>query len=227
MSDDPVPEPMKTVLCHLERFSPIKVDEQELVELISRVDAIQPSICIEELKRLVAEEYIEILEVQLPFERQIKRRYSLKEKGKEWLKQNLSNISSECISPREIESRLISTYDGMKGEMESIRRNLEKTQRSLEVEMNGMRKSMTDHDQFLRTYMIRIIESIGMFIGIFGIVVVIMVQSLKTGIFEASEIDTFLLFVIALPFLLSVTIIPGLWLIKRMILESEPSRPGH
>jgi DNA-binding PadR family transcriptional regulator len=224
MSDDPNPELMTRILCHLERFSPIKVDEQELVEQISTNEKVEPSVCVEELERLVADGYIAVLEVQPPFEKQIKRRFSLTEKGKEWLDQHPSKSSTECISPREIESRLISTYDSMKGEMESIRRNLEKTQRTLEVEMGGMRKSMTEHDQFLRTYMIRIIESIGMFIGIFGIVVVIMVQSLKGGIFGATNIDTFLLFVLALPFLLIVTIIPGLWLIKRIILEPGPSR---
>lgn len=127
--------------------------------------------------------------------------------------------SAEVISPREIESKLISTYDNMKTDMEELRRNLNSTQKELGKVMGELHASISDHDQFLKTYFVRIMESISVFIGIFGIVVVIMVSSLSGHIREYFTYNEFVVFIIVLPVLLIITIVPTLLLIKRYILD--------
>ncbi len=86
------------------------------------------------------------------------------------------------ISPWEMESKLIATYDSMKTDMEALKKNLERSQKEFEKDVSELRKSIADHDQFLRTYFVRIIESISVFIGVFGIVVVMMVSTLKDSL---------------------------------------------
>jgi hypothetical protein len=132
------------------------------------------------------------------------------------------------ISPWEMESKLIATYDSMKTDMEALKKNLERSQKEFEKDVSELRKSIADHDQFLRTYFVRIIESISVFIGVFGIVVVMMVSTLKDSLGNSGEntssIADLQIFVIMLPLLLVLTIIPTLYLIKRVILQ--PNRPS-
>jgi heme/copper-type cytochrome/quinol oxidase subunit 2 len=94
--------------------------------------------------------------------------------------------------------------------------------------VSEIRKSIADHDQFLRTYFVRIIESISVFIGVFGIVVVMMVSTLKDSLGDSGEntssIVDLQIFVVMLPLLLVLTIIPTLYLIKKVILQ--PNRPS-
>lgn len=132
------------------------------------------------------------------------------------------------ISPWEMESKLIATYDSMKTDMEALKKNLERSQKEFEKDVSEIRKSIADHDQFLRTYFVRIIESISVFIGVFGIVVVMMVSTLKDSLGDSgdntSSIVDLQIFVVMLPLLLVITIIPTLYLIKRVILQ--PNRPS-
>ncbi len=129
------------------------------------------------------------------------------------------------ISPWEMESKLIATYDSMKTDMEALKKNLERSQKEFEKDVSELRKSIADHDQFLRTYFVRIIESISVFIGVFGIVVVMMVSTLKDSLGgeNGATIGDLQIFVIMLPLLLVLTIIPTLYLIKKVILQ--PNRP--
>jgi ABC-type siderophore export system fused ATPase/permease subunit len=132
---------------------------------------------------------------------------------------------SGTISPWEMESKLIATYDSMKTDMEALKKNLERSQKEFEKDVSEIRKSIADHDQFLRTYFVRIIESISVFIGVFGIVVVMMVSTLQGSLGGASttSMHDLKIFVIMLPLLLVLTIIPTLYLIKKVILQ--PNRP--
>jgi DNA-binding IscR family transcriptional regulator len=132
---------------------------------------------------------------------------------------------SGTISPWEMESKLIATYDSMKTDMEALKKNLERSQKEFEKDVSEIRKSIADHDQFLRTYFVRIIESISVFIGVFGIVVVMMVSTLQGSLGGSSttSMHDLKIFVIMLPLLLVLTIIPTLYLIKKVILQ--PNRP--
>jgi DNA-binding IscR family transcriptional regulator len=125
------------------------------------------------------------------------------------------------ISPWEMESKLIATYDSMKTDMEALKKNLERSQKEFEKDVSEIRKSIADHDQF-------IIESISVFIGVFGIVVVMMVSTLKDSLggngANPTDIVDLQIFVVMLPLLLVLTIIPTLYLIKKVILQ--PNRPS-
>lgn len=127
---------------------------------------------------------------------------------------------SDMVSPREIESKLIATYDNMKMDMEELKKNLDFNQRELGKIMRELQGSISEHDQFLKTYFVRIMESISVFIGIFGIVVVIMVSSLSGHIREFFAYNEFVVFILVMPVLLMITIVPTLYLIKRYILAN-------
>lgn len=207
--------PRKEALYYLSNLHPMKADEVLLIDSVNTDTGIAKETILEALNGLVDEG---LVERTVSINGTEGRKLALTPKGKEKVDSFPAEEGQGIISPREIESRLISTYDRMKGDMEVIRQNLEKNHRILEADMSGIRKSMAEHDQFVRTYMVRIVESISMFIGIFAIVVVMMVNVLS-GMSEIGDMNMFILFVITLPFLLIVTIIPGLWLVRRTILE--------
>lgn len=74
------------------------------------------------------------------------------------------------VSAKEIEARLVEIYDRIKVDMESMRQNLENSQKALEKEMAAVRSSIADHDQVIRTYFVRVVETFGVFVGIFAVV---------------------------------------------------------
>jgi hypothetical protein len=209
------------VLCHLNKVHPAKESEKAVIDAMVGQTGKSREEVLTTLESLRSAGLVEQFTVQPTFQSESERQYTITQKGREANQPKGDDPGQECISPREIESRLISNYDRMKGDMEVIRQNLEKDQKTLETEMSDIRKSMADHDQFVKTYMVRIVESISMFIGIFAIVVVMMVNVLK-DLSSIPDKTMLLLFVISLPILLIVTIIPGLWLIRKLILEPKP-----
>ncbi|OPY31940.1 MAG: hypothetical protein A4E32_01548 [Methanomassiliicoccales archaeon PtaU1.Bin124] len=209
------------VLCLLARFHPIKASEKEVADELHAENGLNQEEVHTALESLRIAGSVEMTTVQLAHLSATEDRYSITDKGREALRAKGMDPAQECITPREIESRLISNYDRIKAEMEQVRQNLERNQKTLETEMTGIRKSMGEHDQFVRTYMVRIVESISMFIGIFAITVVMMVNVLK-DLSLIPDKTMLVIFVATLPTLLIITIIPGLWLIRRMILEPRP-----
>jgi len=206
-------DPVESVLCHLAKLHPIRATEQELQDVL-RSEGLSREEASSAIAKMQDDRLLELVASNTAGTRSS----MLTDKGREYLRAKGIYPSTECITPREIESRLISTYDQMKADMEVVRQNLEQNQKTLETEMSGIRKSMGEHDQFVRTYMVRIVESISMFIGIFAIVVVMMVNILKT-MTDIDDKTMLLFFVISLPLMLIATIIPGLWLVRRIILQ--------
>jgi hypothetical protein len=49
------------------------------------------------------------------------------------------------------------TYDRIKVDMEAMRQNLEDSQRTLEGDMTKVQSSIADHDQVIRTCLVRVI----------------------------------------------------------------------
>lgn len=204
-------DPMETALCHMAKLHPLRATEQELAEVLRAAGHGPAALAL--ISKMLDEHLLETA----PSDPKGGRSLQLTEHGREYLRSKGIDPALECITPREIESRLISTYDQMKADMEVVRQNLEQNHRTLEKEMDGIRKSMGEHDQFVRTYMVRIVESISMFIGIFAIVVVMMVNVLKDMI-KIEDKTMLLYYVGSLPLLLIITIITGLWLIRRFLL---------
>ena len=209
-------DPRLILLRALRKAYPAKLDVQQLISSISLSEKVDKDKLQEALISLKEENLIE----ESPGKVGGSARVNLSHLGMEHLHEtDPKNEQYEVISPREIESKLISTYDSMKAEMEILKQNLESSQKTLDLEMGGLKKSIADHDQFLRTYFVRIIESISTFIGIFGIVVVMMVNNLGDNLEKVNDPTILIFFVVGLPLLLIITIMPTLFLIKHKVLE--------
>jgi DNA-binding IscR family transcriptional regulator len=209
------------ILRHLRQSYPARVAEADLLRAIAQAEKVGQDSLRPTLAKLIEEDLIHSSKDGAGVTRLV-----ISTKGISML-DGLEPQTDEAgtISPWEMESKLIATYDSMKTDMEALKKNLERSQKEFEKDVSEIRKSIADHDQFLRTYFVRIIESISVFIGVFGIVVVMMVSTLKDSLGEAgATIGDLQIFVVMLPLLLVLTIIPTLYLIKRVILQ--PNRPS-
>ena len=63
------------------------------------------------------------------------------------------------MPPKEIESRLIETYDRIKSDMGEMRQSLEMSRKALDKQMEDMRKQIGGQEQVFKTYFIRVIET--------------------------------------------------------------------
>jgi hypothetical protein len=214
----------QSILTSLREFYPIRVDD---VVLFSAVQKKLPSATIDDitrnLQKLIDGEWVEESIVKPPFGEQMVRRLKITSSGIDYL-QEIEGIEEipGVVYAKEIESRLIETYDRIKDDMEEMRRGLETSQKSLEHDMDGMRSSISDHDQVIKTYFVRVIETFGIFVGIFAVVVVAMISSINVALQQAEPINIFII-LIALPCILVLVLLSLLWGIKKMILD----RPQH
>jgi len=216
-------EVQKQVLRSLREFYPIKVDDIVLIAAVQKVikdasvDQITKDIAVMRDSGLVEETVI-----KAPFGKTETKRLKITSTGIERLQGLEEREVKGVVSAKEIESRLIETYDRIKGDLEAMRQNLEASQKSLETEMVEMRKRIADHDQVIRTYFVRVIETFGVFVGIFAVVVV----TLQTGIVTATNAILngkadpifFLLFVIGIALTVAVVILALLYGIRKLVL---------
>jgi hypothetical protein len=206
------------LLRHLRQSYPARVGEDDLIRGVAQNEKVSVEVVRPSLKKLVEQKLV-IATIDEAGE----ERVWIAQSGIDMLDGLEPSIGeAKTISPWEMESKLIATYDSMKTDMEALKKNLERNQRDFEKEMGELRKSISDHDQFLRTYFVRIMESISVFIGIFGIVVVMMVNNLDESL-RGTDMKDLMMFIVMLPLLLVVTVIPTLYIIKKIILE--PKRP--
>jgi hypothetical protein len=206
------------LLRHLRQSYPARVGEADLIRGVAQNEKVSVEVVRPSLKKLVEQKLV-IATIDEAGE----ERVWIAQSGIDMLDGLEPSIGeAKTISPWEMESKLIATYDSMKTDMEALKKNLERNQRDFEKEMGELRKSISDHDQFLRTYFVRIMESISVFIGIFGIVVVMMVNNLDESL-RGTDMKDLMMFIVMLPLLLVVTVIPTLYIIKKIILE--PKRP--
>jgi hypothetical protein len=213
-------EIQKQILKSLREFYPIKVDEIVLITAVQKnvKDASIELItkCIGLLKE---KGWIEESVVKAPFGKTETVRLKITSSGIEYL-QSLEEkeIKIEAIPAEKIETRLVETYDRIKSDMEEMRQGLETTQRSLESEMSEMRKRIADHDQVIRTYFVRVIETFGVFVGIFAVVVVIM-GGIPETLYQAGP-ELIALVMIGVPITVVLAILAMLWGIKRLVLTA-------
>jgi hypothetical protein len=113
------------------------------------------------------------------------------------------------------------TYDRIKVDMEAMRQNLEDSKRTLEGDMTKVQSSIADHDQVIRTYLVRVIETFGVFVGIFAVVVVSII-SVITALGKVDNTLFHLLILIALPIILGSVIMTLLWGIRELVLKTPP-----
>jgi hypothetical protein len=206
------------VLRSLREFYPIKVDE---IVLISSVQKVLKEINIDQvtqaIKVLKDNTWIEETVIKAPFGRTETYRFKITSDGIDHL-QSLEERTAkkDVVSAREIELRLVETYDRIKSDMEEMRQAIETGQKTLETDMEEMRKRITEHDQVIRTYFLRVIETFGVFVSIFAIVVVLILTIGMSLNLSSSENYWILLVVVPISVMLYVVVM--LWGIKKFIL---------
>jgi hypothetical protein len=215
----------KQILRSLREFYPIKVDEIVLVAAVQKQmkDATTEQIA-RDIRELRDNGLIEESAIRAPFGKTETYRFKISSAGIEYL-QSLEEKgpATPGVSAKEIESRLVETYDRIKADMESMRQNLETSQKVLEGDMAKVRTSIADHDQVIRTYFVRVIETFGVFVGIFAVVVVAIIGTIEIaqGTNEFLFLATIL---IALPIILVVVILTLLYGIRELVLKA-PQAP--
>jgi len=117
----------------------------------------------------------------------------------------------------EMERRLVETYDRIQTDMSKMRSELDERTDTMNSEMEGMSKRIGDHDQVIRTYFIRVIETFGVFVGIFAIVV-IMVLTRYDAVVDVEDPWTAAILVIGTPAVVVISILIMLVGIKYLIL---------
>jgi Na+-transporting NADH:ubiquinone oxidoreductase subunit NqrD len=87
--------------------------------------------------------------------------------------------------------------------------------------MEDMRKQIGDHDQVIKTYFIRVIETFGVFVGLFAVVVVVMGQGLGTAMGGAKNLYDQLVVLVTVTTSLTIVILVLLLGIKKLILMPD------
>lgn len=206
------------VLRSLREFYPIKVDE---IVLISSVQKVLKEISIDQVtkavKLLKENTWIEETVIKAPFGKTETYRFKITSDGIDHL-QSLEEKTAkkDVVSAREIELRLVETYDRIKSDMEEMRQGIETGQKTMETDMEEMRKRITEHDQVIRTYFLRVIETFGVFVSIFAIVVVLI---LTIGMsLNLSNANNYWILLVAVPICVILYVVVMLWGIKKFIL---------
>lgn len=206
------------VLKSLREFYPIKVDE---IVLISSVQKVLKDVIIDQvtqsIRALKDNGWIEEAIIKAPFGKTETYRFKITSDGIDHL-QSLeeSTTKKTIVSAKEVESRLVETYDRIKADMEEMRTGIETGQRSLEGEMKDVRKRIADHDQVIRTYFLRVIETFGVFVSIFAVVVVL-ILTLGLGA-SAAGTTTYFYLMVSVPICVVIYVVVMLWGIKKFIL---------
>lgn len=216
----------KQILRSLREFYPIKVDEIVLVASVQKqmADATTEQIA-RDIRELRDKGLIEEAAIRTPFGKTDTYRFKISPAGIEYLQslEERGPVAPE-VSAKEIESRLVETYDRIKADMEAMRQNLELSQKALEADMSKMRASIVDHDQVIRTYFVRVIETFGVFVGIFAVVVVAILGTIQVSDLAAGQSMAFLMIIlVALPIILVVVIVTLLWAIRELVLKMPPT----
>lgn len=216
-------EVQKQILKNLREFYPIKVDE---IVLTTAVQKNIKDASIELINRCIGvmkeKGWIEESVVKAPFGKTETIRLKITSAGIEYLHSlEEKEVKLEPIPVEKIEARLVETYDRIKSDMEEMKHGLENSQRALESEMSEMRKKIVDHDQVIKTYFVRVIETFGVFVGIFAVVVVVMLnfgQNTPSGEEMGADLGGSLLVMFGVPIVVMISILVMLWGIRKLVL---------
>jgi hypothetical protein len=209
----------RQVLKCLREFYPIKVDEIVLVSSVQKslkgatVDDIKAS-----LKYLKEGALIEESSVKAPFGKTETLRYKITSEGIDRLQSLEEKVAAKGISAKDVESRIVETYDRIRADMEEMRLSIETSQKALDADMEDVRQRIAEHDQVIKTYFLRVIETFGVFVSIFAVVVVMMI-SIGQNIAVIKDPVILTIFLVGVPLamiLFAATLLIG---IRKFILE--------
>jgi hypothetical protein len=209
----------RQVLKCLREFYPIKVDE---IVLVSSVQKSMKGAAVDDIKvglrRLKEGALIEESSVKAPFGKTETLRYKITSEGIDHLQSLEEKVAAKGISAKDVEMRIIETYDRIKADMEEMRLSIETSQRALDADMDDVRQRIAEHDQVIRTYFLRVIETFGVFVSIFAVVVVMMI-SIGQNIAVITDPVILGIFLVGVPIaviLFAATMLVG---IRKFILE--------
>lgn len=119
----------------------------------------------------------------------------------------------------ELERRMVGTYERVHEDLERMRGEVEEKVTTLSREMEDMEGKIGDHDQVIKTYFVRVIETFGVFVGIFAVVVVSVLNRYEEA---ANMVDdnlfSALILVLGTPLAVLVVVLVMLYGIKRFVL---------
>jgi len=215
-------EIQKQILKSLREFYPIRVDDVVLVAAVQKqVSGATTEQIDKDIAALKVKGFVEETVVKAPFGKTETRRLKITSAGIESLQGLEEREAPTGVSAKEVESRLVETYDRIKGDLENMRQNLEASQKALDAEMVEMRKRIADHDQVIRTYFVRVIETFGVFVGIFAVVVVSMqggISAATSAIKGGEDLAVFIFFIVAIAVTVAAVILSLLYGIRKLIL---------
>jgi hypothetical protein len=220
-------EVQKQVLRSLREFYPIKVDETVLIAAVQKqIKEATPEQIARDIRELRDRGLIEETAVRVPFEKEEAYRFKISPSGIEFL-QSLEEKGAQIpgTSAKEVEARLVDTYDRIKKDMEGMRQELDNSQKALEKDMKDIRQRMAEHDNVIRTYFVRVIETFGVFVGIFAVVVVAIISTIDVANAQLSGGNAAfaLVILVALPLILVIVIVTLLLAIREFVLKMPKS----
>jgi len=149
------------------------------------------------------------------------RWFKITSRGIERLQElELVATSTDLGKLMEMERRLVETYDRIHQDMSTMQEELDNRTEAMTADMEAMSKRIGDHDQVIRTYFIRVIETFGVFVGIFAIVVVMILNNPHEVMAEEDSFTRALL-VLGVPITVVVSVLVMLLGIKYLILMPE------
>ncbi|MDD1772435.1 MAG: hypothetical protein LUQ09_05890 [Methanomassiliicoccales archaeon] len=206
------------VLRSLREFYPIKVDE---IVLISSVQKMLKDVTIDRVSQSIKElkegGLLEESVIKAPFGKTDTYRYKITSNGIDHLQAlEEKGAKKEVVSAKEIETRLVETYDRISSDMNDMREGIVTDQKTLEADMVEMRKRISDHDQVIRTYFLRVIETFGVFVSIFAIVVILI---LTIGLsLSYAESEHYWILLISVPVIIIIYVVVMVLSIRTLIL---------
>jgi len=152
------------------------------------------------------------------------RWFKITSRGIERLQElELVATSTDLGKLMEMERRLVETYDRIHQDMSNMQGELDKRTEAMTADMEAMSKRIGDHDQVIRTYFIRVIETFGVFVGIFAIVVVMVLNRFDQA-FGVDDPGTAAILVVGTPSAVVISVLVMLWGIKHFVLQPDRDR---
>ncbi|OPX60349.1 MAG: hypothetical protein A4E30_01160 [Methanomassiliicoccales archaeon PtaB.Bin215] len=148
------------------------------------------------------------------------RWFKISARGIERLQElEMRTMPADVQTIMELERRMVGTYERVHEDLERMRGEVEGKVTTLSREMGDMEGKIGDHDQVIRTYFVRVIETFGVFVGIFAVVVVSVLNRYEEAakIIEVSPVSAVIL-VLGTPLAVLVVVLIMLYGIKRFVL---------
>jgi len=132
----------------------------------------------------------------------------------------------EKPSPEKITSQFYFTYDNIERELDSFVTSFETSRKKITLDMEEMRDQINTHEREIQTHYIRIIETFGVFVGIFAVVVIMMISSINS-ITRCDNVGLMVFFILWVPASLILVVFAMLKFIGELVVEKPQEHPKN